>query len=208
MEIIIFDMDGTLLDSSRDITASINHVRKVIYSLSPLTVDTVIEIINRENRNLAMLFYEREEYEKNAKSEFENHYHEQCIQTTCLYDGISVLIDQLHCREIRLSVATNAPSLFATRMLTHLKISEKFDHIVGGMDVANPKPHPEMIHMILDRCRFNPKRDRALMVGDSNKDMKAAKRAGISGAFVSWGFSRKAQADIFLSRPEELLSLW
>jgi phosphoglycolate phosphatase len=208
MEIIIFDMDGTLLDSSRDITVSINHVRRVIYGLASLAVDKVIEIINREDRNLAMLFYGKEEYEKTAKNEFENHYHRQCIQTTNLYDGISTLINQLHSRKIRLSVATNAPSLFARRMLTQLGIYEKFDYIVGGLDVGNPKPHPEMIRLILNNCGFKQKRDRALMVGDSNKDMKAARRAGITGAFVSWGFSAHAQADIFLSRPEDLLDLW
>ena len=201
-------MDGTLLDSSRDITASVNHVRRVIYGLSPLAVDTVIEIINRENRNLALLFYEREEYEKRARSEFEDHYHEQCIQTTSLYNGISTLINHLHSRKIRLSVATNAPSRFARRMLTRLGVAQQFDYIIGGRDVENPKPHPEMIHLILDNCRFNPEHDRALMVGDSNKDMKAARQAGITGAFVRWGFSRGVQADIFLSRPEDLLKLW
>lgn len=208
MEVIIFDMDGTLLDSSRDITVSINHVRRVIYGLAPLAVETVVEIINRDNRNLAMHFYGRKDYEKKARDEFENHYNRQCIQTTILYNGINTLIDQLHGRGVRLSVATNAPSLFARRMLTHLGIAKKFDYIIGGMDVKNPKPHPEMIHLILSSCKFNPENDRALLVGDSDKDMKAARRAGISGAFAVWGFSHQVQADIILFCPEELLQLW
>ncbi len=208
MKIIIFDMDGTLLDSSKDITVSINHVRKTIYDLVPLTTHTVVEIINRENRNLAMLFYGTADYEKKAKNEFEKHYHQQCIQTTSLYEGVKTLINQLRLQKTRLSVASNAPSLFVRRMLTHFELSQKFDYIIGGLDVVNPKPHPEMINLILNKYRFDPKHDRALMVGDSNKDMQAASRAGITGAFVTWGFSRQAQADIFLSRPEDLLSLW
>jgi phosphoglycolate phosphatase len=207
MQIVIFDMDGTLIDSGRDITASVNHVRKTVYGLGPLTISFVIEAINRDKRNLALLFYERATYEPEAKTVFEAHYHDQCVQTPRLYSGIGQLLDELAGDGVRLSVATNAPAVFAGRMLTHLGVADIFDEIIGSADVEKSKPHPAMLHLILDNYGFNPKRDFALMVGDNSKDMEAARRAGIPGAFVTWGFSPVGVGDFVFEHPDELLQL-
>ena len=207
MRIIIFDMDGTLVDSRIDITTSVNHVRKKIYGLGPLTKDFVVEAINRDQRNLAMMFYGTRLYEPAAQREFESHYHEQCIRTTRLYPGIRSLLAGLGRQGVALSVATNAPARFAGRMLSHLGLGPYFDRIVGGEDVEQPKPHPAMLLDILQSYGYTPGRDRALMVGDSGKDMEAARQAGITGAFASWGFSRAGGGDVVLSSPGEILPL-
>ncbi len=207
MQIIIFDMDGTLIDSGRDITASVNHVRREVYGLGPLSISFVIEAINRDQRNLAQLFYERTTYEQEAKTVFEAHYHEQCVQTPRLYSGIARLLDNLAGHGVRLSVATNAPAVFAGRMLTHLGVAGIFDHIIGSEDVEKSKPHPDMLQLILAAYDFKTQRDFAVMVGDNGKDMEAARRAGISGAFVTWGFSPEGRGDFVCSHPDELLQL-
>lgn len=207
MQIVIFDMDGTLIDSGRDITASVNHVRKTVYGLGPLTISFVIEAINRDKRNLALLFYERATYEPEAKTVFEAHYHRQCVQTPRLYSGIGKLLEELADDGVRLSVATNAPAVFAGRMLTHLGVADIFDKIIGSADVEKSKPHPAMLHLILDEYGYNQERDFALMVGDNSKDMEAARRAGIPGAFVTWGFSPMGVGDFVFKQPDELLQL-
>lgn len=201
-------MDGTLIDSGRDITASVNYVRETMYSLEPLSISFVIEAINRDQRNLALLFYEREAYESKAKIVFEDHYHEQCIQTPRLYDGIDRLLQDLTAIGALLSVATNAPAVFAERMLTHLGIADIFDTIIGSEDVEHPKPNPGMLQAVLDGYGFDPEHDFAVMIGDNGKDMEAARRAGIPGAFVTWGFSPRGEDKyIILKRPDELLQL-
>jgi phosphoglycolate phosphatase len=207
MKIVIFDMDGTLIDSGRDITASVNHVRKKVYGLGPLTISFVIEAINRDQRNLALLFYEKTTYEPEAKTIFEDHYHDQCVQTPCLYSGIGQLLDELAGDGVCLSVATNAPAVFAGRMLNHLGVADTFDKIIGSEDVKRSKPHPDMLHLILDEYGFTPERDFAIMVGDNGKDMEAARRAGIPGAFVTWGFSPQGEGDFVCDHPDELLQL-
>jgi len=107
----------------------------------------------------------------------------------------------------RLSVATNAPAQFAERMLKHLGVGHRFDRIIGSEHVKESKPHPAMLHLILDEYRYTPTDDFALMVGDNGKDMEAARRAGIPGAFVTWGFSPVGRGDIVCSHPGELLQL-
>jgi HAD superfamily hydrolase (TIGR01549 family) len=207
MQIVIFDMDGTLVDSGEDITASVNHVRKKVYNLAPLQVEYVVEAINLDKRNLALLFYETPLYEPEARQEFENHYHDQCIRTLRLYEGIDELLENLVHRSARISVATNAPARFAKRMLAHLGLETIFDRIIGSEDVSHPKPHPDMLLTLLDGYGYVPGQDQALMVGDNDKDMKAARQAGISGAFATWGFSESGAGDYSLSRPDEVLQL-
>ncbi len=207
MQIVIFDMDGTLIDSGHDITASVNHVRRTVYGLDPLSRDVVVEAINRDQRNLALLFYEVETYEAEAQSVFESHYYHQCIQTPRLYNGIDKLLKDFVALGVRLHVATNAPARFARRMLTHLGIDDLFETIVGSEDVERAKPSPDMLHLVLDGCGYDPKQDFALMVGDNGKDMEAARRAGIAGAFVTWGFSPEGIGDHICVRPGDLFRL-
>lgn len=207
MKLVIFDMDGTLIDSQHDITASINHVRTQRYGLSPLTCSYVVESINREERNLAELFYETSLYEPDAKALFEAHYHEQCIRQLRLYEGVDALLGVLAKEGYKLGVATNAPSLFAHRMLAHLGVADRFDLIVGADMVDKPKPDAQMLELIFGHCGFEAGRHQGWMVGDNSKDMQAAKRAGIKSVFATWGFSSEGKGDHLCHHPLELLEV-
>jgi phosphoglycolate phosphatase len=205
--IVIFDMDGTLIDSGLDITLSINHVRERIYALEPLSVRSVVDAINAHQRNLAALFYGTEHYEERAKSLFETHYFDQCIQNIQPYEGIAPLLESLESRGALMGVATNAPGIFAKRMLSHLKLDRYFHLILGADDVEAPKPHPQMLHRHLDYHRYDAQRDHAWMIGDNSKDMEAAAGAGILGVFAGWGFSPQGEGDFFAASPASLAEI-
>ena len=207
MTVVIFDMDGTLIDSQNDITASINHVRALNYALEPLNSDFVVEAINRDQRNLAKLFYHTEEYQDSDRIIFEAHYHKQCTESAIVYDGIKELIVTLHERGVKMGVATNAPSPFANRMLEHVGIAKYFEKIVGADMVALPKPDPEMLQVTLEHILFDSTADRVFMVGDNSKDMEAGFRAGATSVFATWGFSPEGHGDHVIGHPQELLEL-
>jgi len=207
MTVVIFDMDGTLIDSQHDITASINHVRELNHALEPLTSDFVVEAINRDQRNLAKLFYNTELYEDRDRILFEAHYHKQCTESAILYEGVKELIVELDGRGVKMGVATNAPSQFAIRMLEHVGVAGYFERIVGADMVALPKPDPEMLQVTLEHCRYKHDVDRAYMVGDNSKDMEAAFRAGVTSVFATWGFSPQGHGDHILSTPKALLDI-
>jgi len=206
MNIVIFDMDGTLLDSAKDITISVNAVRQKNHGLGELEEAFVVEAINREHRNLPELFYGTKSYEKQDQKYFEMHYNEQCVQHVSLYDEIFEVLDELHTKKVRLSVATNAPTKFARRMLEKCNVFEYFDFVVGADRVARAKPDKEMLEYILKGYGYKPGH-RALMVGDNSKDMQAARHAGIEGAFATWGFSPHAKHHKILTSPRDVLTL-
>ncbi|MCX6051178.1 MAG: HAD family hydrolase [Campylobacterales bacterium] len=207
MKIIIFDMDGTLLDSKQDITISINHVREKNYNLPPLSESFVVESINMQVRNLPKLFYETEHYHDSDRELFEAHYEKQCIQNPYLYDGILETLQKLLACGIKLSVATNAPTKFAQMMLGHLKIDAMFDVIIGADKVKCSKPDPEMLNEILNYYGFDKSTHKAWMVGDNSKDMISAQSAGIDSIFATWGFSPNGAHETLIHMPKEILDI-
>ncbi len=207
MKIAIFDMDGTLIDTGRDITVSINHVRDAIYSLEPLTIPYVIDSINAHKRNLAKLFYETELYEKKAQELFEIHYYDQCIQSVTLYDGVIESLEDLRRSDVKLSVATNAPTIFAKKMLSHLNVADFFDHIIGADMVEIPKPNKQMLELILNNYNFRKDHDSAWMIGDNSKDMQSAQNANIDSIFATWGFSRDGYGNHNAQHPSKVLEI-
>ena len=207
MKIVIFDMDGTLIDSKKDITISINYIREKHYSLEPLSEDFIVDAINKEVRNLSKLFYGTNDYGDRDRELFEIHYANQCIQNPYLYDGIKETLEKLVASNVKISVATNAPTPFASRMLKHLGVYEMFDVIIGADKVKNPKPDAQMLHHILNHYKYDSKKDIAWMVGDNSKDMLSAKAAGIYSMFATWGFTHESDHDIVVHEPKEILGM-
>ncbi len=203
MKIAIFDMDGTLLNSAKDITISINEVRRINHKLGGLSEDFVVEAINRDQRNLAELFYGTELYELRDKTMFKEHYHQQCVQNVYLYEGIKESLQILREKNVKISVATNAPTKFAHRMLESCGVFEHFDFIVGADRVSKPKPDKEMLEQILQGYGYK-EGHKALMIGDNSKDMKAALHAGIDSAFATWGFSPHCEEYKIVSSPLDI----
>ena len=185
MRLIMFDMDGTLIDSGLAITNTINYVR-VNLGFEKLEKDYILEKVNDPAINSAEFFYGTKEFTPQQTKLFEEYYNIHCLNDLVVYDGISKLIDDLS-KDFTLAVATNANSDYAHKMLNHVGLGHHFKTILGYDSVKNPKPHPEMVYKILDI--HNISSQNAQLIGDSHKDIMAATRAGVDSVLVNWGFS-------------------
>ena len=185
MRLIMFDMDGTLIDSGTSITNTINHVRQN-HGFEPLEKAYALEKVNDPNINASEFFYGTKEFTEKQRILFEDHYKANCLNDLEMYEGIQKLIDDLK-SDFTLAVATNANSVFAKKMLDHVGIGQHFKTILGYDSVKNSKPHPEMVYKILDTHKID--KQNAQLIGDSHKDIMAATNAGIDSVLVNWGFS-------------------
>jgi len=190
-QLIIFDMDGTLIDSSQVIAGAINHVRQHL-SLHPMESETIIQAINDHTLRPAEFFYNATHFEPQHEAWFSSYYSDNHHKEIALYGGILELLEGLKSKGITLAVATNAYRISAIESLCHTKIDHFFDSIVCFDDVPRGKPYPDMLHKILTDLGIEG--ERSLMVGDGERDRLAAQSAMVDFLMVNWGFSDHDEA--------------
>jgi phosphoglycolate phosphatase len=190
-KLVIFDMDGTLLDSSLTIVNAINFVRSKI-GLEPLEEKLILKNINNSAIESSKFYYNAERFTPKHEKWFAEYYSKNHKNEIRFYDGIDNLLAMLKLDGYKLAVATNAYRVSAIESLKHLNIYNKFDTIACADDVSNPKPHPEMLYRILDD--LNLSRDEAIFIGDGERDLHASQNANIDYLMVNWGFSDYSDA--------------
>lgn len=192
MSLIMFDMDGTLINSGSMIANTINYVRDNL-GLHKMEKNYILESVNNPDINSAEFFYGTQHFTDEQSKLFEEYYIKHCLTDLEVYDGVYDLLDDLK-NDFIFTVATNANSEFAHKMLNHLNLGGFFDSVVGYNDVEKPKPHPEMVYKLLDT--HNIKKENAQLIGDSHKDIMAASNAGVDSVLVNWGFSNHEEGAI------------
>lgn len=194
-ELIIFDMDGTLIDSGNVITNTINFVRSHL-GLEVIEKNLMLEQLNNPDINSAEYFYGTKEFTPEQTALFSEYYDKHCITDIVLYDGIKEMLESLE-KHFILTVATNASRDFAVKMIEHLNIKHHFDLVVGATCVKRSKPHPDMIIKTLNE--YNIHTSKAILIGDSHKDKRAAHAAGIDNILVNWGFTNHETEQVVTS---------
>ena len=187
---LIFDMDGTLIDSSAIIANSINYVRSKL-GLKPMDRRIILEAVNDTTIHRPKFFYGVEEYLPQHIAWFREYYSKNHHKETVLFTGVKELLEELS-PHFHLALATNAYRESAMLILKHLQIEHYFDIIVCGDEVEHPKPAADMIERIIDF--FGCKRDEIILIGDGKTDEEAAKNAGIGFIRVNWGWQRYEDA--------------
>ncbi len=198
-KLIIFDMDGTLIDSGDVISNTINFVRTNI-GLDTIPKDELLLQLNNPNINTAEFFYGTSAFTDEQTVLFGEYYDKNCIVDIVLYDGIKEMLESIS-KYFTLTIATNASVEFARKMIQHLEIDHHFDMVVGASCVKNPKPHPDMLIKLMEN--LNIKKEDTILVGDSLKDKNAAVAANIDNILVNWGFSNYDDSSI-VSNSKEL----
>ena len=190
-KLIIFDMDGTLVNSSLTIANAINYVRQNL-GFDPMAQEDILRHVNDHTVNPAQYFYHAKAFDADHERWFSEYYTKNHKNELILYDGIKELLHSLKDKGYALGVATNAYRGSTIESLKHLDIYDIFDGIVCYDDVTQGKPEPDMLHMLLDE--LNHKNHESLFIGDGPRDEMAAKHAQIDYIMVDWGFTENVDA--------------
>jgi len=190
-KLIIFDMDGTLVNSSLTIANAINYVR-VNIGFEPMEQEYILKHVNDQSINPAQFFYHAPSFDSTHEKYFSEYYTKNHEKELSLYVGIKKLLEILKIKGHKLAVATNAYRGSTIESLTHLDIYDYFDALVCYDDVRRGKPYPDMLFKILDK--LNHDNNKALFIGDGPRDELASKRANIPYIMVDWGFTDHSNA--------------
>jgi len=190
-KLIIFDMDGTLVNSSITIANAINYVRKNL-GFEPMDTEDILSKVNDHTINPAQVFYHTKAFDAEHEKWFSQYYSQNHKEELVLYQGIKELIYALKDKGHLLAVATNAHRNSTLKSLGHLEILELFDSVVCHDDVPQSKPHPDMLIKLLKE--LDVRAEETLFIGDGPRDEISSKRANIEYIMVDWGFTEHEDA--------------
>jgi phosphoglycolate phosphatase len=182
-ELVIFDLDGTLVDSRLDLANAVNRVLVDLGQPSRAVEQIVTFVGNGVDRLLVRALADPTLVEV-ARPLFERHYGEALLVHTRPFPGVDTLVRNLGARRT-LAVATNKPGPWARAIVNGLGWAEAIPHVVGGGDVARLKPAPDMAERLVDATGCS--RAEAVMVGDMEVDFEFAGAANLPFFGVSWG---------------------
>jgi phosphoglycolate phosphatase len=204
--LVVFDLDGTLVDSREDLAASVNDVLAAI-GAAPLAMAEVIRMVGDGARTLVERALARAGTATtvadidDALVRFHQCYARRLLDTTRPYPGIDDVL--AHLRPTRaLAVLTNKPIAPTRRILEAWQWSEIFGRVIGGDEVWGRKPDPAGLKALMEWAGASP--DETMLVGDSMVDIETARAAGATACVARWGFGH-ARGDLVL-RGDELLA--
>ena len=209
---VVFDLDGTLLNTIQDLTAAGNHALRTL-GLPEHTTDAFLHFVGDGRRNMVLRMLPEaqrgdEAVVARATALFDEHYGAHLRDCTAPYAGIPELLASLKARGLRLGVVSNKPHEFVTRIIEDY-FPGQFDS-VAGQQGGLVKPDPSGVNQVIGAFGLHP--DQVLYVGDSAVDVQTAQNAGAVSCGVLWGFRDEAEltdagAQYIASHPQDIDTL-
>lgn len=199
--LVIFDLDGTLLNTIADLANSTNHALNQLGYPTHEPEEYNFMVGNGINKLFERALPEGEKTEENVlrvRQEFIPYYDQHNADESRPYPGIPELLETLQAKGIQLAVASNKYQAATEKLIAHYFPNIKFIAVFGQRDGVNVKPDPAIVENIL-RISGTPKKE-VLYVGDSGVDMQTARNAGVTACGVTWGFRPLAELESFNPR--------
>ncbi|MCD7982296.1 MAG: HAD-IA family hydrolase [Clostridiales bacterium] len=208
-KLIVFDMDGTILDTLEDLTDSLNYALKKS-GMSERSLSEVREFVGNGIRKLierAVPANTPTDVVDRVMGDFSDNYRQNCANKTRPYDGIPEVLSALKNRGIQTAVVSNKVD-FAVQQLCVQYFDGLFDMAVGEREGVRKKPAPDAIYAVLEH--FGTEKKDALYIGDSEVDIQTAANAGLDCVCVGWGFREedfllRSGAAVVLNKSDEIL---
>jgi len=188
MDLLIFDLDGTLVDSKQDLANAVNAARARL-GLAPIDDRVIASYVGDGAPTLirrAIPAGTSEEELARTLEFFLHYYGEHKLDYTRAYPGVPEALERLSRRGVRMAVLTNKPVRISRAILEGLGLAHYFARVYGGNSFEQKKPHPMGVETLL--AELGTPRERAVLVGDSAIDVRTARNAGVRVCGVTYGF--------------------
>lgn len=214
IDLFLFDLDGTLIDSKRDIASSVHYTMAVL-GLPPIDDETIYSFVGNGVTPLIQKSVETSiggaeviTFEK-ALAVFRKHYDEHCLDTTQPFPGV---LDVLrHFGETPKVIITNKSQGFSQKILDGLGVTPLFEGLYGGDTEFPKKPDPAVVRHLLQSFKARP--EATVIIGDSRIDMETGRNGGILTCGVTYGFRPREEleeigCDYLIESPSELAKIF
>ena len=206
---IIWDLDGTLMDTLQDLWLSTNHALKA-YGMKERTFEEVRSFVGNGVRKLierAVPDGENNPQFEEVFAEFKKHYMVHCKDNTGLYPGIAETLRELKARGMRMAIVSNKLQAGVTELHREW-FADTIEVAIGEREGMARKPAPDMVETALRELGVG--KENAVYIGDSDVDLATARNAGLPCISVLWGFRdrdflERHGATTFIEKPDELL---
>ena len=197
---VLFDLDGTLVDSYTALAEAVNHARRT-HGLHDLSSARIREFVGDGIERLLQRAFERTDVPGTVLHAFESRYDEVCCSESKVLADVDATLEQLAELGVEMAVCTNKPTVFSKKILDFLGLSRHLRAIVGP-DLAGARK-PEARHLLFTLESVHCTAAQALFVGDMPIDVRAARNSGIDVAVVTTGSSTRDQ--LVASEPDHVL---
>ena len=208
---LIFDLDGTLIDSKRDLIHSVNAMLGEM-GRAQLDEETISGYIGHGAPLLvsrALGSNAREDDLRRALQFFLAYYEEHKLDTTCAYPGVADSLAELSRKKVPMAVLTNKPVKISVRILEALGLATYFRAIYGGNSFESKKPDPRGANTIVSEFGASPRE--TMLIGDSEVDVQTARNARMIAVAVNYGFGvhdrTQHPADLYLEKLSDIVPL-
>lgn len=191
MPLVLFDLDGTLVDSAPDLCASLNRIRRS-ENLAPLPYNVLREFAGSGARGLLKIGFDITDQDPRfpeLKERFLSDYQNHCAEKVCCFDGIEQTLEEIEQAGWQWGVVTNKFSNFTVPIMKKLGLYDRACVIISGDETGKLKPHPDNMLVALNKMRALPQE--TPYVGDDIRDSKVAQTLGMPFAAATWGYLRQ-----------------
>ena len=212
VDAVLFDLDGTLVDSAPDLAGAANDMR-IARSLAPLPYAALRPMVGTGARGMVGVAFDRKPgdagYEL-LREEFLQRYEERLLRETLVFDGMHAALTTLERLVMPWGIVTNKAMRYAQPLTLGLGLHARAAVLVAGDTTAHAKPHPAPLLAAAERIGVAP--DRCVYVGDDERDVVAGRAAGMSTLVAAWGYlglgaaMHEWGADAVIADPQALLN--
>lgn len=212
-QLILFDLDGTLVDTAPDLGLALNMQRER-HGLPPLPMETIRPYASHGSRGLLSVGFglapDAPEF-PHMREEYLDLYDQVFIRSPVFFPGISQLLDTVEARGLQWGVVTNKPRRFTQPLLEAIGLKQRLACSVSGDDAERPKPYPDTLLLASRQTGVKP--EDCLYIGDAERDIQAGKAAGMGTVVALYGYIDKNDhphewgADASIATPMEALEL-